>query len=83
MRRFHLFGACVPVREMRRIRKAYGEMLKRKDTAISELEDKNRFLLHTALEQARKKNEVGVHAKRLVEINRELNSSLKAKKHAE
>ena len=81
MCRFHLFGACVPVREMRRLRKAYDEMLKRKDLMISELHEKNSFLLRTALEQARKKNEVGAHAKRLVEINNELNAEAKLKKH--
>ena len=81
MRRFHLFGACVPVNEMRRLRRTYDDMLKHKDTIISELEEKNSFLLRAALEQARKKNEVGVHAKRLVEINKELNNSLKAKKN--
>ena len=76
MRRFHLFGACVPVNEMRRLRRTYDEMLKHKDAIISELDEKNSFLLRAALEQARKKNEVGTHAKRLVEINRELKRKL-------
>jgi hypothetical protein len=68
-----LFGQSVSVNEFKRIRRHYDSLLKRRDEEIAELKKEHALLLKNALVQATKRNEMGEHAKRLIEINRDLN----------
>lgn len=71
-----LLGKNVPVAELRRIRRQYEELLREKEKVVEELRAQNALLLKNALTQADKRQEMGRHAKRLIEINRELKEKL-------
>ncbi len=74
------FERRVPVSEIKRIRRSYEELLRQRDRQIEELKKDNELLIRNAITQAEKRSEMGGHAKRLIEINRELKGRLAGKK---
>jgi len=71
-----LLGNRVSIAELRRVRRQYEGLLREKEKMIDELRAQNALLLKSALTQAEKRQEMGRHAKRLIEINRELKEKL-------
>lgn len=67
-----LFGKCVPVSELKRLKKYYNELLVQKEKEIAELHRDNEFLIRNAMEQAKKRSEIAEHGKKLLEINKQL-----------
>jgi len=58
----------------------YAEQLKKRDKEIAELKNKLKAALNSALNQSREKAEIQAHARRLLDINKELKEQLKKRK---
>ncbi len=63
--------------EIARLRKIYGEELKRKDVLIEELRKSNELLLRNAILQAEKKTDIQKYTQDLLDINKKLHEKLK------
>ncbi len=62
------------------LKQIYAEQLRKKDKEIAELKQKLKAALDSALKQSREKAEIQAHARRLLQINKELKEQLEKRK---
>ena len=62
------------------LKQIYAEQLRKRDKEIAELKQKLKAALDSALKQSREKAEIQAHARRLLQINKELKEQLKKRK---
>jgi len=66
----------VPISEYNRLKKTLQDELKRKDKQIQALKKRIEILMNSAVRESSKVSEIGVHARKLLEINKKLKERL-------
>ncbi len=65
--------------DIKKLKQTYAEQLRKRDKEIAELNNKLKAALNSALKQSREKAEIQAHARRLLDINKELKEELRTK----